>query len=112
MTAIYREHSGEVQALAVAHYRRRPGYWVARVTVRCTVTAQADDMHQTKAKLGTYALLEYLWASSCDVRLFHFTVDVVLKGDYLRFIAKRALDGQDEYKSVTPSDLAQKIQGH
>ena len=33
MTVIYREHSGEVQVLAVAHYRRRPGYWLGRVAV-------------------------------------------------------------------------------
>ena len=28
LTVIYREHQGEVQILAVAHYRRRPGYWL------------------------------------------------------------------------------------
>jgi toxin ParE1/3/4 len=33
MTVIYRERSGEVQVLAVAHYRRRPGYWLGRVAV-------------------------------------------------------------------------------
>jgi toxin ParE1/3/4 len=33
LTVIYREHKGEIQVLAVAHYRRRPGYWLRRVSV-------------------------------------------------------------------------------
>lgn len=28
---VYREHHGTVQVLAVAHARREPGYWAARV---------------------------------------------------------------------------------
>lgn len=28
---IYREVDGQVQVLAVAHHRRQPGYWVARL---------------------------------------------------------------------------------
>lgn len=30
LTVIYRERAAVVQVLAVAHYRRRPGYWIAR----------------------------------------------------------------------------------
>jgi toxin ParE1/3/4 len=30
-TLIFRESSGVVQVLAVAHHRRRPGYWLARL---------------------------------------------------------------------------------
>lgn len=28
---VYREVDGSVQVLAIAHHRRQPGYWVARV---------------------------------------------------------------------------------
>ena len=28
---VYREVAGSVQVLAIAHHRRQPGYWVARV---------------------------------------------------------------------------------
>lgn len=59
-----------------------------------------------RPQIGSSALLEYLWASACDGRLFHFTIDVVLRGDYLSFVAKQALDGVDEYKVITPVDLA------
>jgi toxin ParE1/3/4 len=31
LTVLYREQSGVIQILAVAHFRRRPGYWSARV---------------------------------------------------------------------------------
>ncbi|MGH8227253.1 MAG: type II toxin-antitoxin system RelE/ParE family toxin [Steroidobacteraceae bacterium] len=31
LTVIYRERNAVIQVLAVAHYRRRPGYWLARV---------------------------------------------------------------------------------
>lgn len=30
LTLIYRERGGAVQILALAHYRRRPGYWLGR----------------------------------------------------------------------------------
>jgi toxin ParE1/3/4 len=29
-TVLYREQNGVIQILAVAHYRRRPGYWSVR----------------------------------------------------------------------------------
>jgi toxin ParE1/3/4 len=31
LTVIYRERNGTIQVIAIAHYRRRPGYWSARV---------------------------------------------------------------------------------
>jgi toxin ParE1/3/4 len=31
---LYREAGNTVQVLAVAHYRRRPGYWLGRVAVK------------------------------------------------------------------------------
>ena len=30
-TILYRERNAMIQVLAVAHYRRRPGYWLGRV---------------------------------------------------------------------------------
>jgi hypothetical protein len=30
LTIIYRERNAMIQVLAVAHYRRRPGYWLGR----------------------------------------------------------------------------------
>jgi hypothetical protein len=68
-------------------------------------TAEKGTSH-----FGTSALLEYSWASLCDSRLFHFAISVVLKGDYTAFIAKQALAG-NEYKTLTPTDLATKQPG-
>jgi toxin ParE1/3/4 len=34
LTVIYRERNGMIQVLAVAHYRRRSGYWLARTIER------------------------------------------------------------------------------
>ena len=31
---LYREAGNTVQVLAVAHHRRRPGYWLGRVAVK------------------------------------------------------------------------------
>jgi toxin ParE1/3/4 len=31
LTLIYRERDGAVEILALAHYRRRPGYWLGRM---------------------------------------------------------------------------------
>jgi toxin ParE1/3/4 len=31
LTIIFREHDSKIQILAVAHYRRRPGYWLGRL---------------------------------------------------------------------------------
>jgi uncharacterized protein YutE (UPF0331/DUF86 family) len=66
---------------------------------------------QLPPRLGTQALLEYLWSSACDIRLFHFTIDIVLRADYFTFVAKQALEGSDDYKAITPVDLAAKAPG-
>jgi len=66
----------------------------------------ADPRTSTTPSSGTLAVLEYLWGSTCDARLLHFTIDVVLRGDYFGFIAKQALAGEDDYKILTPEELA------
>jgi hypothetical protein len=55
---------------------------------------------------GTEALLEYSWASACDLRLFHFVIDLALRGDFVSHIAQQALDGKKDYKTQTPAELA------
>jgi hypothetical protein len=55
---------------------------------------------------GTEALLEYSWASACDLRLFHFVIDLALRGDFVSHIARQALDGKKDYKAQTPAELA------
>jgi hypothetical protein len=60
---------------------------------------------------GTFALIDYLWATFCDRRLFYFVVDVVLQRDYAAHIARQALDGLDEYKQQSPADLAESNPG-
>lgn len=55
---------------------------------------------------GTEALLEYSWASACDLRLFHFVIDLALRGDFVAHIARQALDGNKDYKAQTPAELA------
>ncbi len=57
-------------------------------------------------KDGTKAAQAYFRAASSDFGLFHFIIDVVLRGDYIAFVAKQALEGRDEYKKVEPSELA------
>lgn len=70
-----------------------------------------DEIEEKESPhFGTSALLEYSWASLCDTRLFHFTINVVLRGDYTAFVAKQALAGE-EYKTLTPTDLATKQPG-
>lgn len=32
LTIIYRQRNATIQVLAVAHYRRRPGYWLGRTS--------------------------------------------------------------------------------
>jgi hypothetical protein len=55
---------------------------------------------------GTPALLEYLWSSTCDFRLFHFVIDTTLASDYAAHVVKQALAGNDAYKSIDPTSLA------
>ncbi len=60
---------------------------------------------------GTSALLEYFWTSICDRRLFSFVIDVVLRGDFVAYVAKQALDGKEDYKNISPAELAQSSPG-
>lgn len=55
---------------------------------------------------GSSALLEYYWAVQAHIRLFYLVTDTITSGDYIRRIAKDALDGRDEYKDLTPGELA------
>jgi hypothetical protein len=57
-------------------------------------------------KTGTKAAQAYFRAASSDFGLFHFIIDTVLRGDYVSFVAKHALEGSDEYKKADPSQLA------
>lgn len=57
-------------------------------------------------KDGTKAAQAYFRAAWADFRFFHFIIDIVLRGDYLAFVAKQALEGSDEYKKVEPRQLA------
>jgi hypothetical protein len=73
----------------------------------------AEDMKQAPKHIfvpppdtGTDALLEYLWASRCDLWLFHFVIDTALRGDFVAHIARQALDGKNRYKAETPEQLA------
>lgn len=66
----------------------------------------ASAEQQPKTQFGTSALCEYLWTENCDMSLFSFTVDVVLRGDYVSHVAAQALAGNNLDKSLTPADLA------
>ena len=67
-----------------------------------------SDKHQMERppERGTTSLLEYFWSSTCDLHLFYFVIDTVLKGDYVGYIAKRALAGDTSPGYTEPSDLA------
>jgi len=54
---------------------------------------------------GSDALLEYCWASRCDLRLFHFVIDLALRDDFVVHIARQALEGKDGCTADTPLDL-------
>jgi hypothetical protein len=55
---------------------------------------------------GTAAALAFVKAASADDRFFHFIIDTVLSGDYFAYIARQAIDGKQDYKGKTPTDLA------
>lgn len=57
-------------------------------------------------KDGTKAAEAYFRSAWSDFGLFHFIIDVVLRGDYFAFVAKQALEGSEEYKNVEPAQLA------
>ncbi len=65
-----------------------------------------DHAILTLPKDGTKAAQRYFLATSSDFGLFHFIIDIVLKGDYMAFAAKEALEGRYDYKKVDPSKLA------
>lgn len=67
---------------------------------------RSHDQMPTVPKNGTKAAQAYFRAAWSDFRLFHFIIDVVLRGDYMAFVAKHALEGSKEYKNVEPSQLA------
>lgn len=60
---------------------------------------------------GTEALLEYSWASECHHGLFHFFIDLALRADFVAHVARQALDGKDDYKALTPAELAKATPG-
>lgn len=60
---------------------------------------------------GTVAAADYFNAARREFRFFHFIIDTVLSRDYVSFVARKALDGQDDYQSVTPTDLARTAPG-
>jgi len=55
---------------------------------------------------GTPALLEHVWANTCDARLLHFVSDVVMRGDYVAHLAHLALQGEKKESDLTPESLA------
>lgn len=55
---------------------------------------------------GSVALLEYYWAVSAHFRLLSLLIDTVLSGDYVVHVAESALDGSEDYKDLSPSELA------
>jgi hypothetical protein len=63
-------------------------------------------------EMGTEALLAYCWSSTCDFRLFHFVIDLALRSDFVVHIARQALDGKEDYKDRSPTDLAKHEPGH
>jgi len=72
------------------------------------MTPTPESKHELRPppEAGSNALLEYFWTSICDRRLFFFVTDVVLRGDFVVYIARQALEGQEDYKKLTPAELA------
>lgn len=60
---------------------------------------------------GTTAALAYFWASTADDRLFQFVIDTALRGDFVAYVAKSALDGKSDYKTMDPVTLAKSEPG-
>lgn len=56
---------------------------------------------------GSTALLDYYWAVEADFRLFNLVIDSITSGDYVTRLAKDALDGRDDYRDLTPGELAE-----
>jgi hypothetical protein len=64
-------------------------------------TAAASEEHN-----ATSAARSYRDAVEADLRFFHFLIDTVLAGDYVAFTARRALNGVELDRELTPSKLA------
>ena len=67
--------------------------------------------HASPPEVGTNAALSYYWARACDLRLLHFLIDTVLRGDFSVKILKDALEGKATPKSVDPQALAKEDPG-
>lgn len=65
-----------------------------------------DILTEGPPERGSRALLDYYWAVSAHFRLLNFLIDTVLKGDYAGRVAREALEGTEDYKEVSPSELA------
>lgn len=61
--------------------------------------------------VGTDALLEYSWANVRNLCLFSFVIDTTLRGDFVAYVAKQALDGKQDYKEQDPAELAKRDPG-
>lgn len=61
----------------------------------------------TLPERATVAGEAYFRAVNADLSLFYFVADLVLRSDYVAFVAGRALAGSDEYTSMSPSKLSE-----
>src|SRR2546426_1775369 len=75
--------------------------------------SETEHRHEVEPppERGTSALLEYFWTGSCDLHLFHFVIDTVMAGDYVAYVAKRALAGVTTPGHKKPTDLAKSEPG-
>jgi hypothetical protein len=64
-----------------------------------------------KPRTGSNSLQKYTRAKNSDLQLFHLVIDTVLTSDYSSHIAEQALEGREDYKLLTPGDLASKKPG-
>jgi hypothetical protein len=61
--------------------------------------------------IGSRALLDYVWADACDLRLFAVIVDTTLNSDYFEYGVFSLFDGKKEPELKTPGELALKKPG-
>jgi hypothetical protein len=77
-----------------------------------TPTADSDrDSPLARPERGTISALKFVTAQQADVELLGFVVDTVLRADYVAQVARRALDGADLDKDLTPRALARSSPG-
>jgi hypothetical protein len=68
--------------------------------------------HRVKRpRIVTEPASQYFAASERDMWLFHFVVETVFMGDYVEYLAKRALDGGTGDECSTPTELARTTPG-